>query len=54
MSKLSEVSETTEMNEFEIVYWSILLDKIEWDDYSLDFEKLLKVTAFQTKVHYYD
>ena len=33
MTKLSEVSEATKMNEFEIVYWSALLDKIEWDDY---------------------
>jgi hypothetical protein len=50
MEEVGNISKLMQMNEIEIVYWSLWLDSLRWRDSNFDSNKLLWTTAFQTKV----
>lgn len=53
LAEIASIVEMTNMNDLEITYWSLLLDKYQWQDSTLNYKKFLKITAFQVKVNFY-
>eukprot|EP00826_Nyctotherus_ovalis_P064820 TRINITY_DN9516_c0_g2_i1.p1 TRINITY_DN9516_c0_g2~~TRINITY_DN9516_c0_g2_i1.p1 ORF type:complete len:205 (-),score=34.83 TRINITY_DN9516_c0_g2_i1:549-1163(-) len=47
LEETRSILRTMELSEVEIVYWSLWLDDLRWEDPTFDCQKLLWVTAFQ-------
>ena len=47
---LTELAKQLQMNELELTYWALVLEKYKWTDPQINIQELLRVTAFQIKV----